>query len=238
MLEKEEFQAVIRRAAGTRLFPQVVLAEALGCRRGELVALIWPDIDFDSGIATIDKSLEELRGKGLGAKLRVKCTKSSDPREVTLPAYAMKVLADWKKVQDKDRELYGTNYADHQLVFCRPDGEYYVPSQVGARVSELMRKVGLRRSLHSLRHTHASGMLSKGVPVATVAERLGHANAAITLGIYAHALKGDKHAAAAIWDDERGSVVEEASGRAADRMSSNVIKKSGLKLHVIEKKRA
>jgi integrase len=232
--EKEEFQAALRRASGTRLFPQVVFAHAVGCRRGELLAITWLDIDFDFGIATIDKSLEETKEFGL----RVKCTKSGNPRYVELPAYVLKVLADWRKVQDKDRELCGADYAGHNLVFCRPDGEYYVPSQVGARVSKLMRKVGLRLSLHSLRHSHASGMLSKGVPAATVAERLGHANAGITLGIYAHALKSDKHAAAAIWDDEMGHVVEEAMVRPGERMSSNVINKSSSKLQVIEKKRA
>jgi integrase len=238
MLENDEFEAAVQRAAGTRLFPQVVVADALGCRRGELVALTWPDIDFDSGIVTIDKSVEELKGRGQGAQLRVKCTKSEHPRQVTLPAYVLKVLADWKKVQDKDRELYGADYAGHGLVFCRPDGEYYVPSQVGARVSELMRKVGVRRSLHSLRHTNASGMLSKGVPVATVAKRLGHANAGITLSIYAHALKGDDDAVAVLWDGERGPLVEAAAGRPAGAMLSNVIKNSGVKLQVVEKKRA
>jgi integrase len=61
-----------------------------------------------------------------------------------------------------------------------------------------MRKAGLQRSLHCLRHSHASGMLSKGVPAATVAERLGHSNAAVTLGIYTHPLRSDRDVAAAI----------------------------------------
>ena len=71
-----------------------------------------------------------------------------------------------------------------------------------------MRKAGLKGvSLHTLRHTHASELLSAGVPIATVAKRLGHANANITLSIYAHALEADELAAARIWDDVMADVV-------------------------------
>ena len=109
-------------------------------------------------------------------------------------------------------------------MFCRPDGEYYRPKQVSARVREVMRKAGLRRSLHGLRHSHASGMLSKGVPAATVAERLGHANANVTLRIYTHPLKADRDVASMVWEKERGE------------MLSNVIKKTKKFLYLIEKK--
>jgi integrase len=44
-----------------------------------------------------------------------------------------------------------------------------------------MRKVGLHGvSLHSLRHSHANSLLNKGVPVAVVSDRLGHADQNIT----------------------------------------------------------
>ena len=67
---------------------------------------------------------------------------------------------------------------------------------------ELMKKAGLERvSVHSLRHTHASGLLRKGVPIPTVGKPLGYANANLTLSIHAHALEADELAAAKIWDD-------------------------------------
>jgi integrase len=55
--------------------------------------------------------------------------------------------------------------------------------------------VGFR--FHDLRHTHATLLLQAGVPVAAVSARLGHANAAITLGIYSHSTS-DAEAAAAL----------------------------------------
>ena len=50
--------------------------------------------------------------------------------------------------------------------------------------------------LHDLRHTCASVLLSSGVPVKVVSERLGHASPSITLSIYAHVMPGDQKAAA------------------------------------------
>ena len=45
-----------------------------------------------------------------------------------------------------------------------------------------------RFDIHDLRHTHATHLLQDGWPVAIVSRRLGHANPAITLKLYAHAL--------------------------------------------------
>jgi integrase len=43
--------------------------------------------------------------------------------------------------------------------------------------------------LHDLRHVHATLLLKAGVPVHVVASRLGHADPAITLRVYAHVLR-------------------------------------------------
>lgn len=42
-------------------------------------------------------------------------------------------------------------------------------------------------SIHELRHTNASLMIAAGVPITTVAQRLGHSTPATTRNIYAHA---------------------------------------------------
>lgn len=59
VLDREKMETLLSAAAGTRLFPLLVLAAATGCRRGELLALQWSDLDFESGILGINKSLEE-----------------------------------------------------------------------------------------------------------------------------------------------------------------------------------
>jgi len=52
-------------------------------------------------------------------------------------------------------------------------------------------------SPYVLRHSHISALLAAGVPVRTVADRVGHANATMTLNVYAH-----------VGEDDRARVVE------------------------------
>src|SRR5690606_4494943 len=54
-------------------------------------------------------------------------------------------------------------------------------------------------TLHSFRHTHASALLAMGLDAETIAERLGHEDATITMSIYAHMMPGrDEEAAKAM----------------------------------------
>jgi Phage integrase family len=92
-----------------------------------------------------------------------------------------------------------------------------------ARVKELMRAVGLEGvSLHSLRHSFASELLSKGVPLAVVSERLGHADQNITLSIYSHAMAADTRAAAKVWQDAMADVIESSRKPGVTRMLADV----------------
>ncbi|MDQ1472035.1 MAG: hypothetical protein QOJ99_3515 [Bryobacterales bacterium] len=230
-IEKGGVGKLLDKARGTRLYPFILLGLATGARRGELLALQWPDVDFESGLLNITKSLEQTK-----AGLRVKSTKSEKPRRFAVPAAALDALRAHRVEQDRDRALFGGDYQKNDLVFCRPEGAYYSPVSIGCRVARMMKEVGLVGvSLHSLRHTHASELLSKGVPIPAVAKRLGHANANITLSIYAHALEADELAAAKIWDDAMADVIgankREPNGNLAKSSAGKVIK-----LEVIEKK--
>jgi integrase len=55
--------------------------------------------------------------------------------------------------------------------------------------------------LHDLRHYGATHFLEAGVPVRAVSERLGHANATTTLGIYAHAVPATDQRSAQLLGD-------------------------------------
>jgi integrase len=66
-----------------------------------------------------------------------------------------------------------------------------------------MRCAGARSSwappairLHDLRQSHATILLTAGVPVRVVSQRLGHTSAVITLQVYAHVVPGSQRDAA------------------------------------------
>jgi len=66
------------------------MAAATGCRRGELLALQWSDLDFETGVLSVSKSLEQTRASGL----RVKSTKSEEAREFDVPEWVLGVLRE------------------------------------------------------------------------------------------------------------------------------------------------
>ena len=65
------------------------------------------------------------------------------------------------------------------------------PDWLSARFSKLVKRAGLPSlRLHSLRHTHATGLLKAGTNPKIVQERLGHYSAAFTLDAYSSVVPG------------------------------------------------
>ncbi len=209
ILDRVGLNTLLAKCAHRRPFPALVLAASTGVRRGELLALVWTDLDWDKATLEVSKSLEET-----AEGLRVKGTKSGGTRRFAIPAEVLDVLRDHKRAQDQERQMYGADYANLGLIFAQPGGQFLTPSNFGQRMSKLMRSAGLGGiTLHSLRQSHASELLSQGAPITAVAERLGHASPNITLGIYSHALPADNQAAAKLWNDAMAEVIQESRKR-------------------------
>ena len=170
---------------------------ASGARRGELLALQWTDVNWLTGELTIGKSLEETK-KGL----RVKLPKHDKIRRFKVGASTLAVLRFQQEQQQERQRLFGSDYkTDLNLVFADLDGSHLKPLMVSQNVKRRIEKAGIKdASLHTLRHTHASHLLSQNVPITTVSERLGHADVNVTLRIYAHMLPSDDARAADTWE--------------------------------------
>ena len=82
-------------------------------------------------------------------------------------------------------------------------GEPIYPDTVTSLMTKLIRANARlpHARLHDLRHLHATTLLLSGVPVHVVAARLGHADPAITLRVYAHVIRSAEAAAADIFAD-------------------------------------
>jgi integrase len=204
VVDSSGFARLVNESRGLAIFPVIVLGMATGMRRGEMLALEWADLDWDRATLEVSKSLEET-----DAGLRIKGTKSGETRRFTIPADVLEILREHHLEQFGHRELYGADYAGRNLIFAKPDGEYYSPDKMGTRIRRAMLKAGLSGvSLHSLRHSHASELLSKGVPITAVSERLGHASPNVTLAIYSHAMPKDDRLAAEVWSKAMGDALK------------------------------
>jgi integrase len=173
------------------------VTDALGARRGEVLALRWSDIR--DGRATIARSLTQTK-----QGLEFKATKSERPRVVKVPESALAAMDAHRRRQEEFRRQFGADYrTDLDLIFANPDGTPLKPDSISAVVSLLFRRLKLPKgaSLHSLRHTHTSHRLANGVPLPVVSARLGHSSVRLTAEIYSHMLNGQDDEAARRWED-------------------------------------
>jgi len=195
-LTPAEIQALREACRGDWIFPLIELALATGARRGELLALTWADLDWIGGAVTISKSVEQTR-----AGLRIKEPKGKKTRTFSLGKTALAALQFRRDEQAEHARKFGSDYrAGLNLIFTQPNGDYLAPDLVSQVIVRRMAKAGIKGSIHMLRHSHASHLLSNGVPLPAVSARLGHADTNVTARVYSHALPDDDRRGADTWD--------------------------------------
>jgi integrase len=210
-LTPEQAKALLEAARGQRSHPLLVLALATGCRQGELLALAWEDIDLQRGMLTVRRSLSRTAE---GFVLKEPKTASSR-RSIALPDVAVSVLTAHKAQAMQAGLLSAPVFSTRAGGFLSK--RYVVrafravvrrantpPDKInrGGRPRkdapprkkepfEPLRVIPAGLRFHDLRHTVASLLLSQGQSVRAVSQRLGHANPALTLRVYAHCMPGD-----------------------------------------------
>lgn len=187
----DELRAFLDFTADTPLGLVWRLAAATGLRRGEFLGLRWCDVDLDRRTITVRRALTVVDGVA-----RLKRPKTSRTRTLTIDRVTAEALA-------AHRQAAAVHAGDPEwdLVFTE-DGRHVDPMRVTLEFRRAVRASGLPTlHLHSLRHTHASLLLAKGVPIKVVSERLGHATVALTLDIYAHVLPAQDGAAADVFGE-------------------------------------
>ena len=140
-------------------FRRLVQAALLtGCRYSELAHLKVQAFNCDSGTVAIRLS-----------KGRV--------RHVTLAAEGFECFLAWTRGQPPNRH-----------VFQRGDGRVWGPSHQQRPLEQASRlaKISPPLTFHVLRHTHASQLAMRGVPMAVIAKQLGHVDTRMTEKHYAH----------------------------------------------------
>jgi integrase len=193
-----QLQAFLATAQRHRLFAFFHVAAYTGARRGELLNLRWKDIDLDDKRLTITGSTAVIAGERVNGS-----TKSGRTRVVSVDDETVAVLRQRRADQVAEQLKAGDSWRGSKdgYVFMTGWGEPIYPDTVTSLMTKLIRadKQLPHARLHDLRHLHATTLLLSGVPVHVVAARLGHADPAITLRVYAHVIRSAEAAAADIF---------------------------------------
>jgi integrase len=154
------------------------------CRVGEILALKWSDVDFDSCTINITKTYYNPNNNKKNYQLLTPKTKSSIGK-LSIDPHVIKLLQDYKvNVQDKwKNELY----VDNNFVFTDNNCYPLVIKKLSRWIKAIMSKTNIDKNIstHSFRYIHCALLIEVGVHIKEIQERLRHKDINTTINIYA-----------------------------------------------------
>lgn len=185
-LNETQIKVFLEVAKNDRFYAFFATALYTGMRRGELLALEWSDIDFKNSRLKVNKQLY----KGVAQP-----TKTNKERIVDIPPNLLELLK-----QEKQNCNILTKYVFHGLK-GQPIHPYYMEEKhfhpIIKACNEILDEENqiIKFRFHDLRHSYATYLLSRSVPVKYVQKQLGHASAKMTLDVYANVMPSVKFGA-------------------------------------------
>jgi integrase len=175
----------------------VVVAAGTGLRQGELFGLTVDRIDFLRRVLRFDRQLWSPR---TGRPVFVAPKSKASRRTIALSPVVVDAIA---------AHLAAFGPGDDGVVFHTMHGTPVSRVLGGDYIRAAVQRAGLSRiTWHSLRHYHASTLLSAGVSPALVAERLGH-DIQTLKRTYAHVVRSDDERVRAIVDEHLAAPAED-----------------------------
>ena len=159
----------------------VIISLYTGLRIGELLSLLWEDVDLDGGMIFVSKICHYVRGYDeVYGRIVTSPKTSASKRVIPIPKG---LIPKFKDVKSKSRSIYVVS-----------NGLNPISIRSYQRSFEMLLKQSniAHRGFHSLRHTFATRALECGMDVKTLSEVLGHSSPSLTLSRYAHSLMEHK----------------------------------------------
>lgn len=198
-LTPDQANKLLASARGHRLEVLLTVALITGMRRGELLALRWENINFDTNTLQVRRTVSNQAGYGF---VETEPKTQSGRRSISLPSFVIARLKH-HRIQQREQQLkVGKEWEEKDLVFPNRKGGYLSPKILFESFERLLKRAGLPHiRFHDLRHSAATILLSMGVNPKVIQEILGHSNISMTLGTYLHVLPSMQEEAMKKWEN-------------------------------------
>ena len=163
---------ILRRPDETGL--GILLTAYTGIRLGELCGLKWQDVNVDTGMLHVQRTVERIAQEDGTTCLTVQTPKTDNSnRWIPIPQEMLRVL----KGDHRPPDAYLLTGGE-----IMPD-----PRTYQYRYKALLKRCGVcYRNFHALRHTYATRCIEQGIDAKSVSELLGHSDVRTTLRLYVH----------------------------------------------------
>lgn len=186
----DELHLLFEKAKEDPLELVILITSFYGLRRSEVLGLKWSSIDFEKNIITIKhKVVQRNAKKNRSMLLKDKTKNKSSYRSLPLLPIIAEVLKKHKEKIKENKKICGDSYiTDYEDYICVDSmGKLFRPEYVTDHFRLLLKNNNLRHiRFHDLRHSCASLLLSKGVPMKAIQEWLGHSTYSTTANFYIH----------------------------------------------------
>lgn len=189
-----------------------------GFRRGELLGLEWPDVDFIENTLTVKRSISMTEN---GQAVRKDPKNTSSRRIVAMPEWYMAELKEyhkqWMVNYWKISELNKWLGGDHQVVFHAGFGKPFYHTQPSKWWAKFLKKHGFEHiRFHDLRHTSATILIENDAAMKAIQKRLGHSKYQTTADLYTHVTKKVSKATASKLDHLNPSPIRPQDQKESD----------------------
>jgi integrase len=182
----------------------VKLMLTTGLRPGEALGLCWDSVDLDAATLTVRRAVRLERGK---ARLVDEVKTKASYRTIGLAAPAVEVLrAQRRAVAETKLAARMWTVDDPGLVFPTATGPPWNLANVRHELYRVCDTAGLPRVRpHELRHTAASVLSDRGVPLELIADLLGHVDVTMVSHTYRHRVRPSVDAAVDVMNSVFGT---------------------------------
>jgi len=165
-LSEEQARMLLDVARGHRLEALLTLAITTGMRRGELLALRWQDINFDTKSLQVVRTVNRLVGYGF-VESEPKTAKSR--RKIVLPDFVIDLLKQHRAHQLEERLKAGREWQDQGPVFCNTHGGFLQSDRLREMLQRLLKEAGLPEiRFHDVRRFGGCKIALKGQKVRAI----------------------------------------------------------------------